>query len=85
MAVDKCRKEGLNVSLAHIKYLNPFPKNLGEIIGNFKKVLIPELNLGQLKAIINSTYECNAKGFNKVQGLPFKISELCDAIKAELG
>ena len=53
-AVKKCQDEGLNVSLMHLKYINPMPKNVGDIIKNFKKVLVPELNLGQLLMIINS-------------------------------
>jgi len=83
-AVKKCRDEGLKVSLMHLKYISPMPKNVGDIIKNFKKVLVPELNLGQLLMIINSKFHCKAKGYNKVQGLPFKISELVEAIKNEL-
>ena len=83
-AVKKCQDEGLKVSLMHLKYISPMPKNVGDIIKNFKKVLVPELNLGQLLMIINSKFHCKAKGYNKVQGLPFKISELVEAIKNEL-
>ncbi len=79
-AVKKCQKEGIKVSLMHLKYINPMPKNVGDIIKNFKKVLVPELNLGQMLTIINSTFHCKAIGYNKVQGLPFKISELAEAI-----
>jgi 2-oxoglutarate ferredoxin oxidoreductase subunit alpha len=57
---------------------------VGDLIKNFKKVFVPELNLGQLLMIINSKFHCKAKGYNKVQGLPFKISELVEAIKNEL-
>ena len=57
---------------------------LGTLSKTSKKVLVPELNLGQLLMIINSKFHCKAKGYNKVQGLPFKISELVEAIKNEL-
>ena len=83
-AVKKCQEEGLKVSLMHLKYINPMPKNVEEIMGRFKKILVPELNMGQLVQVLNGKYSCNAKGYNKVQGLPFKISELVDAIKSEL-
>ncbi len=83
-AVKKAQEEGLKVSLMHLKYISPMPKNVESIIGNFKKVLVPELNLGQLVNILNAKFHCKAKGYNKVQGLPFKISELVEAIKTEL-
>jgi 2-oxoglutarate ferredoxin oxidoreductase subunit alpha len=83
-AVNEVRKSGKKVSLAHIRYINPMPKNLGEIIKGFKKVLVCELNLGQMKDVINARYNCNASGYNKVQGLPFKISELVSVINKEL-
>jgi len=84
MAVKKLREEGKKVSLMHLRYINPMPKNVGEIIKGFKKVIVCELNKGQMKTIINANFKCNAKGYNKVQGLPFKISELVQAIGAEL-
>lgn len=84
MAVKKLREEGKKVSLMHLKYINPMPKNVAEIIKGFKKVIVCELNKGQLKDILNAKFNCNAKGYNKVQGLPFKISELAEAIGAEL-
>ncbi len=83
-AVNEVRKAGKKVSLAHIRYINPMPTNLAEIIKGFKKVLVCELNLGQMRDVINSRYHCNAVGYNKVQGLPFKISELVTVINKEL-
>lgn len=84
MAVRRAQEEGKKVSLAHLRYLNPFPKNLGDIISKFDKVLIPELNLGQLRNIINAKYECGAVGLNKVQGLPFTIREIGEKINQML-
>lgn len=83
-AVKEVQKQGKKVSLAHIKYINPMPKNLGDVIKGFKKVLVCELNNGQMKNVINYRYFCNAKGYNKFQGLPFKISELVTVINKEL-
>jgi len=75
-AVESMQEEGISVSSIHLRYLNPFPRNLGYILSRFKKVLVPELNLGQLLMILRSRYLVDAVGFNKVRGLPFKISEL---------
>jgi 2-oxoglutarate ferredoxin oxidoreductase subunit alpha len=75
-AVQHCISEGLSVAHAHLRYLNPFPKNLGEIIRNYEKVLIPELNTGQLRLLIRSMFLVDAQGFNKIQGKPFLIREL---------
>jgi 2-oxoglutarate ferredoxin oxidoreductase subunit alpha len=83
-AVKKLQAEGKKVSLMHMKYLNPMPKNTETLLKSFKKVIVPELNLGQLKTILNAKYGIKAKGYNKVQGLPFKISELVEVFNKEL-
>lgn len=75
-ARERLLAKGYNVSRLHLKYLNPFPKNLGEVLSKFNKVLIPELNLGQLRKIIRAEFLVDAIGMNKVQGLPFKASEI---------
>lgn len=75
-AVERSRAKGKPVSQVHLRHLNPFPKNLGEILYNFKKVLVPELNKGQLVSILRSKYLVPAMGYNKVQGLPFKADEI---------
>ena len=75
-AVERSRAKGKSVSHVHLRYLNPFPGNLGEILYNFKKVLVPELNKGQLSSILRSKYLVPAIPYNKVQGLPFKAAEL---------
>jgi 2-oxoglutarate ferredoxin oxidoreductase subunit alpha len=75
-AVQKLREQGASISHAHLRYLNPFPKNLGDILQRFNKVLIPELNLGQLRLLIRARYLVDAVGLPKVQGLPFKVSEI---------
>lgn len=75
-ARERLNAKGYKVSRIHLRYLNPFPKNLGEIIKKFKKILIPELNLGQLKKLIRSEFLVDAIGLDKIQGLPFKASEI---------
>ena len=72
---------GASVAHAHIRYMRPFPKNLGDIIKNYEKVLIPELNNGQLIKIIRDVYMVDAKGYNKIMGIPFTKTELVDEIK----
>lgn len=83
-AVKRCRRENLDVSHIHIRYLNPFPANLGDLLAGYDQVLIPEMNTGQLVNIIRSKYLIDAKPLNKVSGQPFKISEVESAIKSLL-
>ncbi|MBT7611345.1 MAG: 2-oxoglutarate ferredoxin oxidoreductase subunit alpha, partial [Bacteriovoracaceae bacterium] len=85
MAVKQLQDEGKKISLMHLKYINPLPRNVEEQFGNFKKIIVAELNLGQMKKILNGKFNLNASGYNKVQGLPFKISELVEAFNNELG
>jgi 2-oxoglutarate ferredoxin oxidoreductase subunit alpha len=73
--------QGHEVSHAHLRYIRPFPKNLGDILKNFEQVLIPELNNGQLIKIIRDQYLVDAKGFHKIMGIPFTKHEMVDEIK----
>ena len=75
-AVEMMQTRGKSVSSVHLRHLNPFPKNLGEVLSRFEKVLVPELNLGQLCLLLRARYLVDAIGFNKIKGHPFKISEL---------
>ena len=75
-AVERLRAQGQSVSFVHLRYLNPLPADLKTIISRFEKVLVPELNMGQLVKIIRTEYLVDAKGFNKVQGQPFRVAEL---------
>ncbi|MEZ6059872.1 MAG: 2-oxoacid:acceptor oxidoreductase subunit alpha [Planctomycetaceae bacterium] len=84
-AVRECQKKGLSVAHAHLRYMNPFPRNLEKIIRSYKKVLIPELNLGQLSILIRSRFLVDAIGLNKIQGKPFKIGEVVTKIQEVLG
>jgi len=67
-----------------VNYINPFPKNLGELMSRFERVLVPELNMGQLVKVIRSTYLVPAESFPKVQGQPFKIAEVEERIRQML-
>ncbi|HEX6179975.1 MAG TPA: 2-oxoglutarate ferredoxin oxidoreductase subunit alpha, partial [Chitinophagaceae bacterium] len=80
-AVLELLEEGKSVSHAHLRYLRPFPKNLGNILNNFKTVLIPEINNGQLIKIIRDQYLVDAKPYNKVMGVPITKTELLAKIK----
>ena len=75
-AVEEMQRSGKSVSSVHIRHLNPFPRNLGEILGRFDRVLVPELNMGQLAMLLRARYLVPAVSFPKVKGKPFKISEL---------
>lgn len=84
MAIHALQKEGKKVSLLHLRYINPMPRNVDDIIKKFKKVIVPELNMGQMVNVINAKFTCNAISYNKVEGLPFKISELKEAFTTAL-
>jgi 2-oxoglutarate ferredoxin oxidoreductase subunit alpha len=80
-ACTELQKEGHAVSHAHLRYIRPFPKNLGEILKNFDTVLVPEINNGQLVKIIRDIYFVDAKPYNKIMGIPITKGELVTEIK----
>ena len=80
-AVVELLAEGYEVAHAHLRYVRPFPKNLGEILKNYEHILIPEINNGQLIKIIRDKYLIDAKGYNKIMGIPITKGELIDAVK----
>jgi len=79
-AARRVRLDGRKVATAHLRYLNPMPNNLGDILRSFDKILIPELNTGQLLKVIRAEYLLDAVGLNKVAGEPFKVSEVAEKI-----
>lgn len=79
-ATQRARRQGQSVAHCHIRYLHPFPKNLGDILKRYKRVLVAELNTGQLRFILRSLYLVDAIGLNKVKGKPFLVSEICTRI-----
>ena len=83
-AVERMQKEGKSVSSAHLRHLNPFPKNLGEVLSSFETVIIPEMNLGQLCTMIRAKYLIDAVPFSKVKGRPFQIREIVRKVEEYL-
>ncbi|MBT3808048.1 MAG: 2-oxoacid:acceptor oxidoreductase subunit alpha [Rhodospirillaceae bacterium] len=83
-AVNNMRDEGLDVAQIHLRYIWPLPRNLGELLGTFDQILVPEMNTGQLRTLLRDQFLLPAEGHNKVNGKPFLIGELEDAIRARL-
>jgi 2-oxoglutarate ferredoxin oxidoreductase subunit alpha len=83
-AVRQLRADGHAVSHVHVRYLHPFPRNLGDILRGFRHVIVPEMNAGQLVQLLRSTYLVPADGVNKVTGKPFKVAELVEAARSRL-
>ncbi len=79
-ACRRVRQAGHDVAQVHLRHLNPFPKDLGEIVKGYDKVLVPEMNLGQLSLLVRAKYLVDAVGYNQVRGLPLKAAELAEAI-----
>ncbi|HVX22859.1 MAG TPA: 2-oxoacid:acceptor oxidoreductase subunit alpha [Acidimicrobiales bacterium] len=83
--VRRVRARGLKVAQVHLVHLNPFPANLAEVLGRYRKVLVPEMNLGQLSRLIRSEFLVDAQSLNKMQGVPFRAAEIETAILTLLG
>src|SRR5204863_1509743 len=83
--VERCQRKGMSVAHAHLRYLNPMPRNTGDVLRRYRKVLVPELNAGQLRMLLRSKYLVDAEGLNKVQGRPFLVSEIEERIAQMLG
>ncbi len=83
-AVEKMQREGKSVSSAHLRHLNPFPRNLGEVLAAFETVIVPEMNLGQLCTMIRARYLVDAVPFSKVKGRPFQIREIVRKVEEYL-
>ena|SRR5688572_22630837 len=84
-AVRRARNSGLSVDQAHLRHLNPFPANLGEVLGRYQRILIPELNSGHLLRLVRAEYLIPAVGLNKVAGEPFQVAEIESRINEILG
>ena len=82
--VRRVRREGRKVAQAHLHYLNPFPRNTGEVLRRYERVLVPEMNLGQLLKLVRAEFLVDAVGFNRVRGVPLKAAEVEEAIEAML-
>jgi 2-oxoglutarate ferredoxin oxidoreductase subunit alpha len=83
--VKRVRRSGKPVAHAHLRHLNPFPRNTGEVLRRYDKVLIPEMNLGQLLKLVRAEFLVDAVGYNRVRGVPLRAAEVADAIEAMVG
>jgi 2-oxoglutarate ferredoxin oxidoreductase subunit alpha len=83
--VRRVRARGYKVAQAHLRHLNPFPANLGDVLGRYDHILVPELNLGQLRKLVRAEFLVDAKGLNKMTGQPFRAGEIEQAILVLLG
>ncbi len=79
-AIRRVRAQGYSAAHAHLRHLNPFPANLGDVLRSYRKVLVPEMNLGQLVKLVRAEYLVDAKGLNKMMGKPFLAGEIEQAI-----
>ncbi|MFI6112077.1 2-oxoacid:acceptor oxidoreductase subunit alpha [Kitasatospora sp. NPDC051164] len=84
-AVRRVRADGGEVAQAHLRNLNPFPANLGAVLRSYEKVIVPEMNLGQLALLLRAKYLVDAESYNQVRGLPFKAAQLADVLWAAIG
>ncbi|MFJ9519296.1 2-oxoacid:acceptor oxidoreductase subunit alpha [Kitasatospora sp. NPDC101801] len=84
-AVRRVRADGGEVAQTHLRHLNPFPANLGSILKAYDKVIVPEMNLGQLALLLRAKYLVDAESYNQVRGLPFKAAQLADVLSAAIG
>jgi 2-oxoglutarate ferredoxin oxidoreductase subunit alpha len=82
--VRRVRRDGGKVAHAHLNYLNPFPRNTGDVVRRYDKILVPEMNLGQLLKLVRAEFLVDAVGYNRVRGLPFRSSELAEAMEGML-
>jgi 2-oxoglutarate ferredoxin oxidoreductase subunit alpha len=80
-AAQRSQRKGYKVAQAHLRYLNPMPRNIGEVLKRYKKVLVPELNAGQLRFLLRAQFLVDAVGLNKIQGRPFLVSEIEEKIE----
>ncbi|MCA8888928.1 MAG: hypothetical protein KDA46_08875, partial [Parvularculaceae bacterium] len=84
-AVEAARIEGLDVAQIHLRWLNPFPENLGDLLAGFDRILLPEMNMGQCATLLRDRLGVSVESLIKVTGQPFKISEILDAIRTHYG
>ncbi|WSQ15334.1 hypothetical protein OG604_01110 [Streptomyces sp. NBC_01231] len=80
-AVRRLRAAGEPIAQAHLRHLNPFPKNLGELLARYERIVVPEMNLGQQALLLRARYLVDAHSCNQVNGMPFKAEQLADALR----
>ena len=80
-AVRRVRRAGYSIAQAHLRHLNPFPANLGDVLGRYERVVIPEMNMGQLALLVRARYLVDAISVTQVRGMPFRAAELADMLQ----
>jgi 2-oxoglutarate ferredoxin oxidoreductase subunit alpha len=83
-AARRVRKTGRLVACSHLRHLNPFPANLGDILGSYERVIVPEMNMGQLALLLRAKYLVDVRSYSRVRGLPISLSELARDLEAEI-
>jgi 2-oxoglutarate ferredoxin oxidoreductase subunit alpha len=83
-AVRRVRKTGRRIAQTHLRHLNPFPANLGEVLRRYERVIVPEMNLGQLSTMLRAKYLVDVHSYSRVRGLPISLSELAADLEAEI-
>jgi 2-oxoglutarate/2-oxoacid ferredoxin oxidoreductase subunit alpha len=83
-AVRRLRRDGRKVAQVHLTHLNPFPRNTGDVLRRYPKILVPEINLGQLVKLVRAEFLVDAVGYHRVSGQPFRSDELAEAMEAML-
>ena len=83
-AVRRVRKTGRQVAYTHLRHLNPFPANLGAILRSYDRVIVPEMNLGQLALLLRAEYLVDVQSYSRVRGLPISLSELARDLESEI-
>ena len=84
-AASELREKGHSIATAHLHYINPFPKNLGEVLNSYKRIIIPEVNTGQLRLLIRGHFLVDAVGINNLSGRSFYVNELVEEIESIIG
>ncbi|MFJ3229004.1 2-oxoacid:acceptor oxidoreductase subunit alpha [Streptomyces sp. NPDC086783] len=84
-AVRRVRADGGRIAQAHLRHLNPFPTDLGQVLRGYERIIVPEMNLGQLALLLRAKYLVDAQSYNQVRGLPFKAAQLADVLQAAIG
>ncbi|MFF1451514.1 2-oxoglutarate ferredoxin oxidoreductase subunit alpha, partial [Streptomyces sp. NPDC058274] len=79
-AVRRLRAAGESIAQAHLRHLNPFPRNLGDVLRSYDRVVIPEMNLGQLATLVRAAYVIDAHSHTQINGMPFKVEQLAQAL-----
>jgi 2-oxoglutarate ferredoxin oxidoreductase subunit alpha len=82
--VERVRARGLRADQAHLVHLNPFPSDLGDVLGRYKRILVPEVNMGQLSRLLRAEFLVDAVSYTQIQGIPFRAADMEEAIMGQI-